>query len=102
VSVSVRVTNSGTRRGDEVVQFYVEHLGSAVERPIKELKGYRRLTLNPGETQTVRFPLAASQLAYWHERDDRWVVERERVQLLVGASSADIRLDKTMNVVAGR
>ncbi|MGH7712188.1 MAG: glycoside hydrolase family 3 C-terminal domain-containing protein, partial [Gemmatimonadaceae bacterium] len=102
VSVSVHVTNSGTRRGDEVVQLYVEHVGSAVERPIKELRGYRRLTLNPGETRTIRFPLAASQLAYWHEREDRWVAERERVRLLVGASSADIRLDKTINVIAER
>ena len=57
VTVSVDVTNIGARAGDEVVQLYVRHLYSTVERPSKELKGFQRITLQSGETQTVTFPL---------------------------------------------
>ena len=63
VMVSVDVTNSGKRSGDEVVQMYVEHVGSSVERPIRELRGYRRLTLAPGETRDGAD--AASDIAHW-------------------------------------
>jgi len=102
LTVSVEVTNTGARAGDEVVQLYVRHLGSAVERPRKDLRGFRRVTLRPGETRTVEFPLAASALAYWNPDTHGWVVEDEPVLLEVGASSADIRLERTIRVVAGR
>jgi beta-glucosidase len=100
-SVSVDVTNTGNRAGDEVVQLYVSHLDSKVTRPVRELRGYRRVTLRPGETRTVYFALPASSLAYWNEQTDRWVVEAEPVKLQVGASSADIRLERTIRVTAG-
>jgi beta-glucosidase len=100
-SVSVDVTNTGSRAGDEVVQLYVSHAGSKVSRPVKELRGYQRVTLKPGETRTVRFALPASSLAYWNEQADRWVVEAEPVKLQVGASSADIRLEHTIRVTGG-
>ncbi|HET8657163.1 MAG TPA: fibronectin type III-like domain-contianing protein, partial [Longimicrobiaceae bacterium] len=77
---------------------YVKHLGSKVSRPREELKGFRRISLQPGETKTVRLALPASELAYWDEGRKGWVVEREPVQLRVGASSADIRLEKTVQV----
>ena len=99
VMVSVDVTNSGKRAGDEVVQMYVEHVGSAVERPIRDLRGYRRLTLAPGETKTVQLPLAISSLAYWDESGHRWVVEPDQVRIRVGASSADLRLDHGIRVI---
>jgi beta-glucosidase len=92
VTVSVDVTNAGARAGDEVVQLYVRHLHSTVERPNKELKGFRRITLQPGETQTVAFPLKAAALAYWDADLGGWHVEADRVRVMVGASSADIRL----------
>jgi beta-glucosidase len=98
VMVSVDVTNSGTRTGDEVVQLYVQHVGSSVERPTRDLRGYRRLTLRPGETRTVQMPLAIASLAYWDAAAHRWVVERDQVRLQVGASSADSRLDHTIRV----
>jgi beta-glucosidase len=91
VTVRVDVTNTGRRAGDEVVQLYVRHLGSKVERPRKELRGYRRVTLRPGETRTVSFPLEARSLAYWDTTGKRWVVEDERVELQAAASSADVR-----------
>jgi len=98
VMVSVDVTNSGKRSGDEVVQLYVEHVGSSVERPIRELRGYRRLTLAPGETRTVQMPLLVSSLAYWDDAGHRWVVEPDAVRIRVGASSGDLRLDRTIRV----
>ena len=98
VTVSVDVTNSGRRAGDEVVQLYVQHVGSSVERPIRDLRGYRRLTLAPGETRTVQMRLPISSLAYWDATADRWVVERQQVRLQVGASSSDIRLDRMIRI----
>ena len=96
--VTVDVTNTGTRTGDEVVQLYVQHLGTTVSRPHKELKGYRRITLRPGETRTVQFPLEAKSLAYWNAQADRWIVEEESVRLRIGASSADTRVETTIRV----
>src|SRR2546429_3467962 len=96
------VTNTGARTGDEVVQLYVQHLGSAVERPNKDLRGYRRITLNAGETRTVELSLRASSLAYWNPATHGWVVETEPVRIQVGTSSADLRLDTRIRVVGAR
>ena len=102
VMVSVDVTNSGKRGGDEVVQMYIEHVGSSVERPIRELRGYRRLTLAPGETRAVQVPLPISTLAYWDESGHRWVVEADQVRVRVGGSSADLRVAKTIQITSGK
>lgn len=91
VIIKVKVTNTGQRAGDEVVQLYVKHLKSKVERPQEELKGFKRVTLNPGEEQTVLLKMAVSDLAYWDVRQKRFKVENEPVKIMVGASSADIR-----------
>lgn len=98
VTVSLTLQNSGTRLGDEVVQLYVQHVGSAVERPIKQLRGFKRVTLKPGEIQTVQIPLKGADLAYWDETKQSWTVEKDKVKVMVGASSADIRLDQTIDV----
>jgi beta-glucosidase len=98
ITVSVDVTNTGSRTGDEVVQLYVKHLKSKVERPIEELKGFQRVTLNPSETKTVRIPLRASTLAFWDERQGQFKVEAEPVKLMIGSSSKDIKLATTVNV----
>jgi beta-glucosidase len=73
------------------VQLYVKHLKSKVSRPLEELKGFKRITLNPGETQTVSIKLPASLLAYWDAAKDSFIVEKEPVQLMIGSSSADIK-----------
>jgi beta-glucosidase len=100
VTVSVDVTNTGTRTGDEVVQLYVKHLKSAVDRPAKELRGFRRVTLGPDETKTVEIPLAADALAYWDTGRKRWALEQGEVELMVGGSSADTKLSKTLHVAS--
>ena len=98
ITVSINVKNTGARTGDEVVQLYVKHLKSKVERPQEELKGFKRITLNPGETQTVAINLPASSLAYWDVAKKGFVVEKGAVRLMVGSSSADIRAEKEVEV----
>jgi beta-glucosidase len=87
--VSVEVTNTGKRSGDEVVQLYVHDLVSEkVTRPVKELKGFRRITLEPGETRTVEFILGPEQLSYLDEHMQR-IVEPGTFEVMVGPGSAD-------------
>ncbi|MGA2325476.1 MAG: glycoside hydrolase family 3 C-terminal domain-containing protein [Bryobacteraceae bacterium] len=99
VTVGVDVKNTGRRRGDEVVQLYVEHPRSKVARPRKELKGFQRITLAPGEKRTAQFPLKAEWLGWWNAKLGRFEVEQEPLRIVVGGSSADARLQKTLNVV---
>ena len=98
VTVSVDLKNTGRRAGDEVVQLYVRHEASKVERPRKELRGFERVSLEAGETKTVRLKLRAASLAYWDEKTSRFVVEDEPVRLMVGGSSSDVRLETTVRV----
>jgi beta-glucosidase len=98
VTVSVDVKNTGKRAGDEVVQLYVRHLNSSVPRPIQELRGFKRIALKAGESKTVEIPLSAKSLAYWDTNQHAFVLEKGPIELLAGASSADIRLTKTMAV----
>ena len=98
VTVSVDVKNTGSRAGDEVVQLYIKHLKSKVERPNEELKGFKRVTLNPGETKTVNITLPASTLAYWNVAKHSFVVEKEPIQLMIGSSSADIKGQKNVEI----
>jgi beta-glucosidase len=98
MTVSVDVTNTGSQAGDEVVQLYVKHLKSKVERPIEELKGFQRLTLKPGETKAVQIPLKASTLAFWDTQQGKFKVEAEPVKLMIGSSSKDIKLTTIVNV----
>jgi beta-glucosidase len=102
VTVRVNVTNTGTRAGDEVVQLYVAYPNATVDRPIRDLRGYRRVNLQPGQTRTVEFTLAAKDLAYWDADHDQWVVEPRPVRLEVGASAGDIRLQQALPVGPAR
>lgn len=95
LDVELSVSNIGARDGEEVVQLYTQIPDSKVARPRLRLQGFQRVAIKAGETRKVRFHLAASQLAYWDDRRHRFVVEPGKVRLLVGASSADIRLRAT-------
>ena len=94
------VANTGRRAGDEVVQAYVAYPESEVARPSKQLVAFTRITLQPGERRTVSLPVEASQLAWWDAEGRRFVVEPRRVRVLVGASSADTRVETTLAVGA--
>jgi len=89
-TVSVDVTNTGKRAGDEVVQLYIHDAVSFATRPMKELRGFRRVTLQPGETRTVTFEVGPDQLAY-HGADMKRVVEPGRFDIMVGGSSVDVK-----------
>jgi beta-glucosidase len=89
-TVSVDVTNTGTRAGDEVVQLYLRTEVSRATRPVMELKGFRRITLAPGERRTVTFELGPEQLSY-HGPEMKRVVEPGRFQVMVGGSSAEVK-----------
>jgi len=96
--VSVQVTNTGNRDGEEVVQLYVAYPGSAVERPIKQLKGFKRVFIPAWKTITVDIALKAEDLAYWNVEKHAFIVEKGNVKVMVGSSSQDIRLSNTFRV----
>jgi beta-glucosidase len=91
VTVTFRLRNTGSRAGDEVPQLYVRDLVASVARPVMALKGFTRVRLAPGETRTVTLTLDARELRLLDE-NGHWTVEAGEYQLLVGASSRDIRL----------
>ncbi|OUQ34230.1 glycoside hydrolase family 3 C-terminal domain-containing protein [Faecalibacterium sp. An122] len=96
--VTLTVTNTGSREGDEVVQVYIAKPDAAVFRPAEELKGFARVHLAPGETKTVSIPLDQKAFSYWNTLTGRWAVEGGRYEVRVGASCADIRLTADLTV----
>jgi len=98
VTVTVDVKNTGKMSGDEVVQLYVKYLDSKVERPIKQLKGFKRINIPKGEQVAVKIPLKAEDLAYWDETQHRFVTEPGRIRIMIGSSSDDIKLEKTLQI----
>jgi beta-glucosidase len=100
LDVRVDVRNSGTRAGDEVPQLYVRNAAARAARPKKQLAGFERIHLKPGETKTVSFAVSSDQLAFWDEGKKAWVADPGTLELMVGASSADIRLRGQHHVAA--
>ncbi len=98
VVVSVDVTNTGTVAGSEVVQVYVHDRVATLARPDKELKGFAKVRLEPGETRTVEITLGWRAFAFFHPGHGCWITEDGEFDILVGSSSADIRGSATVNV----
>jgi beta-glucosidase len=98
VSVSLDVRNSGLVKGDEVAQLYIHDVIGSVSRPLKELKGFKRVTLEPGEKKTVELLLTPEHLSMYN-REMKWVVEPGTFEILVGCSSSDIKLKANLEVV---
>ncbi|PVG84072.1 beta-glucosidase [Nocardioides gansuensis] len=98
ITVTVDVTNTGSRAGAEVVQLYSHQRTSRATQPLQELEDFRRVTLAPGRTVTVRFRVNADQLAHWDVTRERWVVERSTYDLMVGSSAEDIRQTTAVDV----
>ncbi|MFL6575939.1 MAG: glycoside hydrolase family 3 C-terminal domain-containing protein, partial [Povalibacter sp.] len=90
VTVSVDVKNTGARKGDEVVQLYVRDVVSSITRPVKELKGFRRVTLEPGASSTVEFTLSKSAFAFWNEQM-QYAVEPGEFQIMAGGNSEKVK-----------
>ena len=91
LTVSVDVTNTGAVAGKEIVQVYVHDRKSSLVRPVKELKGFAKVELQPGETRTVQVTLDFRAFAFWHPGYQQWITEDGEFDLLIGASAADIR-----------
>ncbi len=98
VKVSVEITNTGKLKGDEIVQLYIRDVVSSVTRPVKELKGFRRITLKPREKKTVIFDIGFDELAF-HNIDMKYVVESGKFEIMTGGSSKEGDLQKTELVV---
>lgn len=98
IEIKVDIENVGTRTGDEVVQLYIGDLYASMARPVKELAGFDRITLQPKEKKTVVFQLKASQMAFL-DTDMRWKIEKGSFSVEVGSSSEDIRLKDTYQVI---
>lgn len=98
IEVSVHVRNTGKYSGDEVVQMYVKHVNSKVSRPALELKGFQRVHVPVGHTAIVRLTLTAKSLMYWSTQQEMWTLEKDKVKLMIGSSSSDIRLSKTITI----
>jgi beta-glucosidase len=100
INLTCRVTNTGDRRGKEVVQLYVGDPAASVARPVRELKAFTKIDLDPGETTMVEFALTARDLSWWSTTLSDWVLEGGEFELAVGASSRDLRLTATLDIAA--
>lgn len=100
VEVTLDVRNTGTRRGVEVVQLYIHDVEASVDRPDKELKSFRRVELDPGQTRTVSFYLDDSAMAFYHPGKKGWVAEPGSFETLVGSSSRNIELTGEFELTA--
>ena len=96
--VSIAVKNTGTATGTEIVQLYVSKKNGQIFRPVKELKGFARVTLAPGEKQRITIALDDKAFRFWNVKADRWEIEGGEYELLVGASVEDIRLCEKISV----
>ncbi|MCQ3023538.1 glycoside hydrolase family 3 C-terminal domain-containing protein [Pseudomonas savastanoi] len=97
INVKFTVTNSGKVAGYEVAQVYVSPLNSKIDRPIKELKGFKKIFLQPGETKEVSIPLDSRSLAYFDTTTWNWIVDAGQYRVLVGGSSDSLPLKNTIN-----
>lgn len=101
VEISVEIENTGRVKGDEVVQLYLRDVYASMTRPVKELAGFRRITLEPGEKRKVCFRLKCSQTAFLDSRM-RWKVEKGEFEVQIGSSSEDIRQRGSFHIVEDR
>ena len=101
LEIDVAVTNTGDRSGEEIVQLYVCDRVASVTRPVKELKGFTHVELEPGQTRNVIFELDLRQLAFY-DLDMNYVVEPGEVDIMIGSSSEDIRLSECVTTTGSK
>lgn len=91
ITITLPVKNTGTRDGAEVVQLYISDKKSSLPRPIKELKGFKKVFLKAGEEQTVTFSIDQTALRFYDDAKSVWVAEPGEFEALIGTSSADVK-----------
>jgi len=102
LSVTADIRNTGKRGGDEVVQLYVRDVEASVKRPKKQLMAFERISLRPGEARTISFTVPPERLAFWDEKRRAWVVEPGAFEVMIGSSSADVRLKAEIKATTAR
>jgi beta-glucosidase len=98
VKVSFELTNSGDVDGEEVVQLYVRHLNSKIQRPLKELKNFKRIYLKKGESLLVTMELDTKDLMYWDTKGQRFKLEKDTVEVQIGSASDNLKLKGEVNI----
>lgn len=100
IKVTFQLANKGQMEADEVTQLYVRYTDSQIERPYKELKAFKRVTLNGGESKSVTLEIPVSELSYWDESKSTqgWTLEKGDIELMLGSASDDIRLTTTVSI----
>ncbi len=98
VTAQFEIENTGEGAGAEVAQLYVHEKNPRLPRPEKELKGFKKVFLQPGEKQTVSVPLTHSAFAYYDPAQNGWVAQPDNFEILIGSSSRDIRLRDNFNL----
>src|SRR5690606_26948557 len=97
VTISMDLKSTGDRKGTEVVQLYINDAVASLTRPVKELKGFKRVELAPGESARVSFQLGVNQLGFY-DRDMKYVIEPGEIKIMIGSSSEDIRLEGKFDI----
>ncbi|MBK7379882.1 MAG: fibronectin type III-like domain-contianing protein [Ignavibacteriales bacterium] len=92
LTVTLKVENTGNVKGSEVLQLYVRDVQSTVDRPVKELKSFKKVSLNPGEEKTVEMIIDKSALSFFDSKTKEWTAENGEFEILIGSSSQDIKL----------
>jgi beta-glucosidase len=100
LEITFTLSNTGDSAGSEIVQLYLHDIESALERPQKELRGFEKVHLNPGESKVVRMTISGEDCSYWHSELKKWHVEPGFYSVLIGASSRDIRLNADFEVIS--
>ncbi len=98
IDVSFTLANTGDRQGAEIAQLYVQDIKSSLPRPVKELKGFEKVSLVPGESKTVRITLHYKDFAFWDPGKKCWFTEPGKFKIMIGPSSADIQLSSEINL----
>jgi beta-glucosidase len=93
IEVEFTITNTGDMEGAEVAQLYIHHINPSVPRPVKELKGFKKVFLKPGESQVVRLKLKARDFSFWDVNSKSWLAEPGNFKIIIGSSSAQVKLE---------
>ena len=99
LEITLTVTNKGKIDGDEIVQLYISDKEAGVEREVKALKGFSRVSLKAGESKSVTFKIDKSHLSFYDIKKKKWVAESGEFEVLIGASSRDIRLKSKFKLI---
>ena len=98
LTVTIPIKNTGKVKGKEIVQLYIGDEKSSLERPVKELKGFQKIELNPGEEKVVEFNITSNDLKFYDEAIQDWKAEQGKFNIFIGSSSTDIRAKTKFNL----